>query len=90
MEFSYDLLSSRDKTCKFDLSATVKEIKNQNAGGEEMKRGKERSDKKAKNCRGKNKKRCRDKRKRKGTDEDKKKEMKALVVKSILLKVCTR
>ena len=89
MELSYDLLSSRDKTCKFDLSATVKEIKEQIAGGEE-KTGKEKRGKKGKSCRGKNKKRCRDKRKGNGKDKDKKKEKKYPLVKSILLKVCTR
>lgn len=89
MEFRYNLLSSSDKTCKFDLSATVEEIKEQNAGGEE-KEGKENSGKRRKSCRGKNKKRCTDKGKGNGKDKDENKPTKHPLVKSILLKVCTR
>ena len=97
MEVRYNLPTAKDETCKFNVTANVKEIKEVAAGKlfgpvhepedeEDDRVEKKRRVKKGgqrKGCRGKNKnkKRC------KGKGD---KEKKHQLVKSIHLKVCTR
>ena len=106
MEVRYNLPTSRDEICKFDLKTTVKEIKDKPgklfgpvqsdaAEGEgDNKRPVERKKAGNKKRQGKGKRRCKGKNKNKRRCRDKGKKPKPppkhQPVRSIQLKVCTR
>ena len=105
MEVRYNLPTSRNESCKFELKTKVKEIKDKSGellgpvqndtAGEGVDKKKQDKNKKGgkrkRGCRGKNKnkKRCRDKGK-KPKNKKQKPPAKHQPVKSIHLKVCTR
>ena len=102
VEVRYNLPSSRDEICKFDVKTKVQEVKEDNAGNlfgpvqdegdenEGQDKDEKKGGKKGKGCKKLKTKEERRRCRKKGQDKDKKPPPKHQPVKSIHLKVCTR